>query len=245
MPLLDRIRTGRLNLPVRLVVHGPGGIGKSTFAAGAPAPVFLDIERRSNCLDVARFEPDSWVECCNFLAEVRTSGKFKTVVIDTLDHLELALWAHLCAQYKCTSIEAVAGGYGKGYKLALDEWRRFMGYVEGLRAAGVGCVLLAHSQIRTFKNPAGEDYDMWSMKLHEKASALIREKADAVGFASWDDVGRKAQGANKAKVVSSGDRELHFGHNPAFESKAGFDLPSSMDLNWADFQAAVDKFHKE
>lgn len=245
MALLDRIRTGRLNLPVRLIVHGPGGIGKSTFAAGAPRPLFFDIERRSNFLDVARFEPVSWPEVVNGLAEARTSTKYDTIVLDTLDHLELLIWNHLMEQYKAASIEAVGGGYGKGYKLALTEWQRLMTYVEQLRAAGKNTVMLAHSQIRTFKNPGGEDYDVWSLKLHEAARAFLREKADAVGYAGWEDGARKNPSlqSQKAKAITTGERELHFGHDPAFETKSGFELPDAMDFTWTVFQSAVDKFY--
>lgn len=245
MPLLERISRGKLRTPIRLVVHGPGGIGKTTFASNARRPVILDVEDRSSHLNVARFKPADWVECINFLNEVKSSPDFDTVIIDTLDHLELMLHSYLCTQYKASNINMVAGGYGKGFAIALDEFRRFVVKLDELRAAGKDVILLAHSQIRTFKNPAGEDYDMWSMKLHEKTSAYIREKADAVGFAAWDDVGKKAQGASKAKAITSGDRELRFGHNPAFESKAGFDLPDTMDLDWAEFQKAVDKFYAQ
>ena len=37
-------RTTRNSLPPRVVVHGDGGVGKSTFAAGAYKPVFLPFE---------------------------------------------------------------------------------------------------------------------------------------------------------------------------------------------------------
>lgn len=245
MALLDKISIGRKRLPIRLVVHGPPGVGKSTFAAGAPDPVFIDADKRTNHLDVARFEPESWPEVANFLNEVRTAGRYKTVVLDTLDHIEILINGHICSTHKKANIEEVGGGYGKGYKYALDEWRRLTGYLEMLRTAGINVVMLAHSQIRPFKNPAGEDYDVWQMKVYDKASALIRERSDLVGFASWDDIGIKKQGATKAKAVSGGERELHFGHNPAYETKKGFDLPDSMELDWNQFQLNVDKFHED
>jgi hypothetical protein len=243
MPLLDRIQVGRKRQPLRLIVHGPPGVGKSTFASNAPAPVFIDTDRRTNHLDVARFEPDTWPEVANFLNEVRTSDRFQTVVLDTLDHLELLIHNHILSTHKKSNIEEVGGGYGKGYKYALDEWRRLTAYLEMLRAAGKNVVMLAHSQVKTFQNPAGENYDMYQLKLYDKASALLRERSDLVGFATWDDTGVKKQGANKAKAAGGLERELHFGHNPAYESKKGFDLPDSMELDWHQFQLAVDKFH--
>lgn len=245
MALLDRIRVGKVRTPLRMIVHGPPGVGKSTFASHAPDPVFVDADRRTNHLDVARFEPESWPDMANFLNEVRTAGRFKTVVLDTLDHIDMLMMSHVLSQHKKANIEEVGGGYGKGYKYLLEEWKRLVAYLEMLRAAGLNVVMLAHSQIRPFKNPAGEDYDVWQLKLYDKASALLRERSDLVGFASWDDISLKKQGATKAKAVSGGERELHFGHNPAYETKKGFDLPDTMDLDWTQFQAAVDKFHED
>jgi len=41
---LDDISTQRSNNGLRIVIYGPNKVGKSTFGAGAPAPVFLQTE---------------------------------------------------------------------------------------------------------------------------------------------------------------------------------------------------------
>ena len=38
----------------KVVVYGPEGIGKSTFASKFPDPVFIDTEGSTNSMDVAR-----------------------------------------------------------------------------------------------------------------------------------------------------------------------------------------------
>src|SRR5690606_7152018 len=48
-------RTTRNSLPPRVVVHGDGGVGKSTFAAGAYKPVFLPFEDGLSGLEVDAF----------------------------------------------------------------------------------------------------------------------------------------------------------------------------------------------
>src|SRR5690348_9978530 len=106
MSLVTRITSGRVKAPIRLIVHGPPGVGKSTFAAGSPDHVIIDVERRTGHIPVnARFEPKSWEETLQFIGEVYTGKQFKTVVVDTLDHLELMLWEHICAQTGAKSIE--------------------------------------------------------------------------------------------------------------------------------------------
>ena len=56
---LDAITRGKIEKPLRLLVIGVDGVGKSTFAAAAPSPIFLDAEDGSNNLDVARLPRSS------------------------------------------------------------------------------------------------------------------------------------------------------------------------------------------
>ena len=55
------ISKGKQNRPVRALVYGPEGVGKSLFAAKWPAPLFVDCENGTRLLDVERTErPASW-----------------------------------------------------------------------------------------------------------------------------------------------------------------------------------------
>ena len=42
MSLLQNIKRGVQQRPQRVIIYGPEGVGKSTLAAGLPAPVLLD-----------------------------------------------------------------------------------------------------------------------------------------------------------------------------------------------------------
>lgn len=45
----------------KVVIYGPEGIGKSTFASKFPDPVFIDTEGSTNSMDVARLpKASSW-----------------------------------------------------------------------------------------------------------------------------------------------------------------------------------------
>jgi hypothetical protein len=246
MGLLERVSRGKVAGPVRLVVYGAGGVGKSTFAAGAPSPLFFDFESRTGHLDVARVRPTSWDDVLGTLRELYAApGEFRTLVFDTLDHMELLLHAHVCKTNGWTSIEDPA--YGKGYIPALHEWAKFLGAVERLQVdKGLNVIMLAHAQMLPFKNPAGEDYNMFSLKLKggakTSASDLIREKVDLIGFARWEDFAKKANPKDqltKAKAITTGARVLSFAHNPAYESKKGIPMADEIQLSWGAFEAAV------
>jgi AAA domain len=71
MSQLASIRRGRTPKSPRLIVYGTEGIGKSTFAAGAPKPVFVLTEGGLDEIDRARFPlANAYVDVCDALAEL-------------------------------------------------------------------------------------------------------------------------------------------------------------------------------
>ena len=55
MSILTKIQRGRQPMPPRLVLYGTEGIGKSTFAAQSPHPVFIPTEDGLSEIDCDRF----------------------------------------------------------------------------------------------------------------------------------------------------------------------------------------------
>jgi hypothetical protein len=233
--LLGKISTGKIDRAPRLIVHGEAGVGKSTFAAGFPGALLLDCEQRTGHLDVSRIDITSWEELIGALKELIVSDhEYETVVIDTLDHAEMLIHDSLCRAAGVKSIDDVGGGYGRGYTAALNEWRKFVHGVEALRKRNIGVVMLAHSHIKTFKNPVGEDYDKWQLKMNTKSANFLREISDAVGFAHFEDFTEEDNKKNH-KAQTTGDRMLAFSHSPAYESKRGINLPDEVELSYEAF----------
>jgi hypothetical protein len=97
--------------------------------------------------------------------------------------------------------------------------------------------MLAHAQVKTFKNPVGEDYDKWQLKMNVKAGNFLREKCDALGFAHFEDLVKEGKSTmDKAKGISTGERLLTFEHSAAFESKMGINLPDEIPLSYEAFK---------
>lgn len=238
---LANVTKGRLATPLRLVIYGEPGVGKSTFGADAPAPIFLATEEGTSELDCARFpEPQSWTDVLDALAILTDDAhQYRTLVVDTLDWLEPLIWRAVCESARVESIEEVGGGYGKGYTAALDLWRVFLSRLEHLSTTrGMHVVLVCHAQIKRFANPLGEDYDRYQLKLNDKASGLIREWAKAVLFARSETFSAKDPKTKRVRGTESGRRILHTVGSAAYEAKNRYDLPEILPLSWADFEAA-------
>lgn len=72
MSLLQNIKRGVQQRPQRVIIYGPEGVGKSTLAAGLPAPVLLDTEQGSSHIDVARLDCRSYEDVLNAIESLRT-----------------------------------------------------------------------------------------------------------------------------------------------------------------------------
>ena len=140
--------------PPRMLIHGVHGVGKTTFAAGAPDPVFILTEDGLGTLEVPHFPPARiFDEVMQALAALYTEEHaFRTLVVDSVDWLEPLIHARVCKDQGWSSIEDA--GYGKGYVHALDLWRQ---YIEGLNALrddkGMAIVQIAHTDIKRFDSP--------------------------------------------------------------------------------------------
>lgn len=141
------VTTGIQNSPVKTVLYGPEGIGKSTFASHFPNPVFIDTEGGTKRLNVKRLpQPTSWAMLLDEVAEVRKgSVPCGTLVIDTADWAERLCIQAVCAKAKVNGIEDF--GYGKGYTYVKEEFGKLLDALEEVLQAGHNVVVLAHTPI--------------------------------------------------------------------------------------------------
>lgn len=229
--------------PPRIIIHGGPGIGKTTFCAGAPAPVFVPTEDGLGGLDVPAFPlASSLDDVTSALEALRTEEhSYRTVVIDSLDWLEPLVWQHVCQAAGKASIEDF--GYGRGYVEALGVWRRVFDLLTRLRdERGMIVLLTAHSQIVHVEDPTLPAYDRHDLKLHRRAAGMAEEYADIILYATLragvisEDAGR---GAKRARATTSGERIMHTVGQPAFLSKNRYNLPTPLPLEWSALEEAL------
>lgn len=235
---LANVQRGKLDKPIRVVMYGTEGIGKSTFASEAPEPIFLCAEDGTKELDVARFpEPKTWEEILDAVETLRTSNhSYKTFVLDTLDWAEPLCLAKVCLDGKKEDIEGF--DFGKGYTAAVDVWRMFLSRLDALHnARDMNIILLAHAHVRKFQNPEGNDFDRYELKLHAKSAGIIKEWCDTLLFARLEVFTHEVK--KKTKGVDSGARLVHTSKTAAFDAKNRYSLPSQIPLNWSEFYEAA------
>lgn len=239
MSFLDRVIKGKLDKPQLVLLYGPDGIGKTSFGADAPNPIFLGAEDGTANLDVARFPaPTCYGDILDSIKElIEEKHEYKSLVIDSLDWLEPLVWNQVCKDGQKKKIEDF--GYGKGYANALEEWRKMISLLDTLRATRkTNIILIAHSQVKTFHDPSQlEGYDRYQLKLNEKASALFREFVDSVLFANYETF-LKSNDQKKVKGLGDGSRKIYTQRRPAFDAKNRAGLPFELPLSWESFYEA-------
>lgn len=239
--LLSQVTRGKIKKPLAMIIHAPDGVGKTSFSAGAPNPIFIVSEKGTEELDIARFPmATKFDDLISAIKELQTKPHdFNTVVIDSIDWFEPLLWKDICKASNVKSIEKAAGGYGKGYVEALQIWCSVRDMLEELREKRkMNIIIIAHSKIVNFNDPStGYSYNRYELKIHHAAAAMWREWADFVGFANYE-VFATTEGKN-VRAVSDGFRVLYTERRPGWDAKNRFGLPLQLDLSWESLSNAI------
>ena len=207
------ITSGKIESAKKVVIYGPEGIGKSTFAAQFPNPLFIDTEGSTKYMDVRRMDkPTSWEMLRQELTYVKQNPQVcGTLIIDTIDWAEQLCIDDICSRYQKKGIEDF--GYGNGYVYEKEEFGRFLNSLEEIVQAGVHVVLTAHAQMRKFEQPDEMGaYDRYEMKLGKKTgsqiSPLVKEWAEHGAVRELQDVHR-ADGRQRTEVQGTGRQARH------------------------------------
>jgi len=239
MSILDKIKRGTPGTPLRFVIAGPEGVGKSTFASKSPSPLFISAEDGLTGLDhIQRFAPSDLSDLNNLIdALIVNRGEFQTLVIDTTDWLERLICASICKRDGKSDIEDY--GYGKGYVVMEGELVSLLHKLDTLRQQQkVGIILLSHVHIRTFNDPRGASYERFEMKGHKRFTGILREWPDASLFATYEVFQTKEKGKQREKTIG-GERVMHTTWSPAWDAKNRLNLPEVLPLEWDALEQAI------
>ena len=252
------IKTKGSGLPSRVVFHALEGVGKTSWAAHAPNPIYLMARGETGLetlIDSGRLEevphfPElmTFVEFLDALEWIRdNTHDYKTVVIDTLNGLERLCHEHVCERdFGNDWGNKGFGNYQTGYEVSLADWRVLLNLLDEIRAKKTMAVIcLCHTKVTTFKNPEGPDFDRYQPEMHKWTWGLTHKWADHVLFANFYTV-VETQGTNKkGKAVGGQQRVMYTERHAAYDAKNRGGLPEEIEMGssakeaWNNFISAM------
>ena len=243
---LDDIQTGiNQDQGLKIVLHGPAGIGKSTYGSQFPDPIFFDLEGSLTNIDVPHFDlrGKTFDECMDALRLLLKEHPYKTLVLDTVDWMETKVHEQVCTNMGVQNISDPE--YGRGYAHALTMWKEWLDACEIIKERkGMNIVLLAHSKQQQVADPMYGTYNRHTLKCRDKVSEIIVEWSDIVLFAEFKVyLDEKKSGFSKTTVAHGGQRIVHTQGKPAFVAKCRFNIPEELEMGYSHLKDAIDGKH--
>jgi len=230
------IITGKKRRPRRVLLYGTHGIGKSTWAADAPAPLFLCTEEGADDIGVDRTpvireltEFENWLTTLE-----KEKHGYKTVVIDSVDWLEQIVATRIREQHG----EKVFADYGKGYLFAKKHWTNLLFRIDILRnIRGMAVVLLGHERSAKVEPPDADSYTRHEPDLHASVSSMIQEYVDEVLFANYKIRQiKKEEGFGRERAIAvGGERVVYTTEKPTHLAKRRIEMPDIIELNFGTY----------
>ena len=251
MPSLDDLQDKPVNKNPMMIVHGPIGIGKTSFAASAETPVILATEQGADFINCKRAKIKDFNDMLEWIKLLATTeNTYKTIIVDSLDHFEPMLLAQLVTD-KGVPLDKINGGFFRWRSAAQEYWANFLLYLNKWQAKKCGSViLLAHNKVKDVLDPRTDTYSRYVLKLDDSATAYLTESVDLIGFMDQSIAVMDTNEDGRKRGVSNGKRRLYFAESPAYLSKRRppgipdyIELPSASE-GYANFTTALNKGNK-
>ena len=180
---------------MNILIYGQTGIGKSTLALGAAAPLLIDFEngvtRVHEALRTDTVQALNWCDVTGLSEDVAKSG-YKSVIIDTYSRFIESIEAYVVQQPKMAVVTAIpqkdeAGnviGTTKAVKPSINGYGTIkalrQGFLKSLTATGKNIICIAQ-ETETTDEKTGEKTKRPALGSGKVTTELLQD-LDAVGY---------------------------------------------------------------
>lgn len=215
----------------KTLVYAASGMGKSSLAMTAPAPVFIGLDDGArNLRHPVTGDPPKFVEGVETFADVRAAlqqpglyANYESIVIDTATELQ-----DLSIPYMLDTIMTEKGGraknihsygYNKGFDHQYDTMKLILQDCDALIRQGKNIILIAQALPFKISNPGGEDYLCDGPRLSTRTPNVMAL------YCEWVDhllrIDYEAVVVSKEKKISgSTTRAIYVEGEPHFRAKS-------------------------
>lgn len=231
-PVSDRvfgIKSGVTKAAHKIVIYGPGGVGKSELASHLDQveihPLFFDLEQGTEFLDVDRVQGiESYGDLLTALRSETLCEAAGAVVVDSgtkAEEMALAYTLETVAHEKGHYVNSIEGyGYGKGFTHVYESFLLLLQELDRHARAGRHVVMICHDSTEKVPNPAGEDWLQYQPRLQSppkygKTRERVKEWCDHLLYIGFDvSVNRDGKG------TGGGSRTIYTAETPTAWAKS-------------------------
>lgn len=225
-----------------IVVHGTGGVGKSTLAVDACLAengiMILGEDGISEMgTDVTRTPlVKSWTEFQDIIVAIaKEDHDYSVVAIDTIDSLVSMLDDYVVTEYYGGDVKS-ANAYKAKYSEMKTEFIKLLNALEAIKNRNIDVVIICHSIIDTCRNPDDEAFQRWGLNLPGGAktslASLLYDWSDYCFFARRDVTVTDGRASGERRVLMTQ-------WNAAWDAKSRKEVPNKILLSWESLKGAL------
>ena len=225
------ISSGPITRPVKFLLYGVEGIGKTTLISqlAGHRTIFLDTEAGTLDVDLERISIDSKARFDAVIKWLLTEQHdFDTAVLDTVTGLEPMIEATILKTKKKSAMADFE--YGKGSVYLREEFDSILYLqLDELLRRGINVALIGHSRVNRFQDPSQlEGWDRYELAMDKRVAETLRQWADHVLFCNWDhQVTDNERGESRG--IGGTKRQLFTIHTAAYDAKNRAGLPAKLE----------------
>jgi hypothetical protein len=136
--------------------------------------------------------------------------------------------------------------YGRSGQRTLPAIVELTNLLDRLRERGLAVILLAHSVVKTFKNPEGLDYPRWEPPLLKEVQEHLDRWCDAILFGKFEVIAEaQDKKARSGKAVGGQTRLLMTENHATYSAGNRLGLPQEIECGaspaeaWSNFITAL------
>ena len=174
---------------MKAILYGDPKLGKSTFVSKIPNSIVLATDDGWDALSgmlwqdtTGKWLIDSWKTLWEAAKEVVESGKFKTLIIDSIDLALVLATEYVREKYSVEFLNDGKLSYGKGNELVARETIKLL---HACRSTGMGVWLTSHPTTEEIALPNGVTYTTTLPSLPDRPKRGQSPRSMIIGWCDF------------------------------------------------------------